>query len=58
MAHRVGQFQAVHASRHMNVGKQQRDIRPLLQDGNRLVCVSGLKRLKTSIFDQLYGKNP
>jgi len=42
----------------MNVGKQQRDIRPLLQDGNRLVCVSGLKRLKTSIFDQLYGKNP
>jgi hypothetical protein len=50
--------QAAHAARHLNIGKQQHDIGPGLQDGERFVGVSGLDRDKTGILDQIDRAHP
>ncbi len=54
----MGQFQTVHASGHVDVREQQRDIRTGFQKGNCFVRVTNLKRHETRFLDDFDGKHP
>ena len=58
VAHRVGQFQSVHASGHVNVREQQRNVRARFQQCNRFVRISGLERYESCFLDDFDGKHP
>ena len=53
--HRVSQLQAVHASGHLNIGKQQRYVRAGLEDGQCLVGVNGFNRAEPGILHDVNG---
>ena len=53
--HRVGELQPVHAARHLDVGKQQRDVRARFENGKRLVGVDGFDRREAGILDDVDG---
>ena len=48
--HRMGELQSVHAARHLDVGKQQGNVRTGFQDGKRLVGVHGFDPGKPGIL--------
>ena len=58
VAHRMGQFQPVHAAGHVDVGEKQGDIGPRFQQDNRFVGVLGLNRNEPGFLDDFDGKHP
>ena len=56
--HRVGQFQAVHAARHVDVREKQGDIGPRFQQDSRFVRVPGLDRKEPRFLEDRDGKHP
>jgi hypothetical protein len=55
VVHRVGQFQAVHAAGHLNVGEEQRYVRTGLQNGDGFIGVDSLNRTKPRILHNVNG---
>ena len=53
--HGVGQLQAIHAAGHLNIGKQQRDVRAGFQNGNRLVGIDGFDGMEPGILHDVDG---
>ena len=58
VVHGVGQFQAVHAARHLNVGEQQRNVRAGLQNRHRLVGIDRFDGVETGILHDIDGAHP
>jgi hypothetical protein len=51
-------FSPVHASRHVDVGEQQGNIRARFEQGNRFVRVASLKGHETRFLDDFDSKHP
>jgi hypothetical protein len=49
----VRQLEPVHATRHLYVGEQQRDIGSGLEDGKSLLGIHGFDRSIAGIFDHI-----
>jgi hypothetical protein len=58
VAHRMGQFQPVHAAGHVDVRENKGDIGTRFQQDNRFVRIAGLDRSESRFFDNLDGKYP
>ena len=53
--HSVREHQAVHCSRHLNVGKQQRDIGSGVEDGNSFGCIHCLDWCEAGVRHHIDG---
>jgi len=58
VAHRMGQFQPVHAAGHVDIREKQSDISTRFQQDNRLVRIAGLDRGESRFLDDFDGKYP
>ena len=58
VAHRMGQFQPVHAAGHVNVREKQSDIGTRFQQDNRFVRIPGLDRNEPRFLYDFDGKHP
>jgi hypothetical protein len=56
-AYRVGQFQSIHAFWHVDVRKQQRNVRAGFQQGDRFIRVSDLDRHEAGFLDHFDGQH-
>ena len=55
VVHSMGQFQTIHAARHLNVCKQHSNVRAGFQNGERLIGIHGFDRSKPGIFHDIDG---
>ena len=55
VVNRVGELEAVHGSRHLDVSKKQGYIRAGLQNGHRLVGIDGFDRVEARILHDIHG---
>ncbi len=53
--HRMSEFQTIHAPWHLDVRKQQRDVRPVFKYDDRLIRVDRADRRKSCVFDEIQG---
>jgi hypothetical protein len=51
--HGVGQLQSVHAAGHLDVGKEQRDVRARFENGKRFVGIDGFNRREPGILNDV-----
>ncbi len=58
LAYSRSQFQAVHASRHVDVGKNDPNVASRLQNFDRFFGVGRLERVKTGFLNDIDGVKP
>jgi hypothetical protein len=54
----MGQFQPVHAARHVYIGEKQSDISARFQQTNRFVRIAGLDRREPRFLNDFDGQHP
>ena len=55
LMHGMGELQPIDAAGHLDIGKQQVDVRTCFENGQRLIGVDGLDRGKSGILDDIHG---
>ena len=50
-SHKAGEFQSVHRSGHLDIGKDHMDVRPGFENDNRLVGVASFDNIESSVCD-------
>jgi hypothetical protein len=55
VSHRYGELEAVHGSRHLDIGEHDSDVQSGFEYRDRFICVRRFHDLKSGFFDHLRG---